>query len=278
MASSAKRHIVIVNDCAHVMEDLIPYLSKSYHIDFIQRSRARYSKTLGILVDILKARGDIFHVNYALQDAFMVDTLKGKLDLLHVHGSDVRTTMNSPLGWMVKRDLKHAKKVIYATPDLEIPVRKYRDDADYLPTPIDTFKFAPKDKYNQVPKALYFILKYERLPERLEDLLRSNGIELHILNRNIPYRDMPSLLRNFDIFIDRFTIDSFSKTCLESMSVGLATIDYRHKLNLEERVGVLSETGNVEREGRSNRLYAISNHEVGKVSKILSGFYEDLLN
>ena len=268
--------VVVVNDCAHVLEDLIPYLSERFNIEFIQRSRGWFSKTLGVFWKILRAEGDLFHVNYALQDAYLVDRLKHHLDILHIHGSDIRWTIHSKrYGWIVKNNLKHAKKVLYATPDLERAVKKLRPDAIYLPTPVRTDIFKMKKHYNDPPRAIYFKCHYERLPENLKELLKDNNISLTVKERNIPYSLIPSVLSEFDIYIDRFTIPSFSKTCLEAMSCGLATIDYRHKTNLPERTAFLSDISNVKETGKQNRKFILEKHDAKKVAEMLAEIWEE---
>jgi len=267
---------VVVNDCAHVMEDLIPYLSESFDVKFIQRSRGWWSKTVGVLWKILRAKGDLFHVNYALQDAYLVDKFKHHLDILHVHGSDVRWTLHSKkYGWIVKHNLKHANKVLYATPDLEQTVKKFRPDAIYLPTPVKTSVFNMKSHYNKHPKAVHFKLPYEKLSRKLRELLLEHNISLTVKERDVPYDSMPSVLSSFDIYVDRFTIPSLSKTCLEAMSCGLATIDYRHKTQLSERAAFLSDVSNVKEIGEENRKFVVENHEVRKVAEMLTKVWKD---
>jgi len=270
--------VVVVNDCAHVLEDLIPHLSKRFDIKFIRRSRGWFSKTLGLFWKILRAKGNIFHVNYALQDAYLVDKFKHHLDVLHVHGSDVRWTLHSKkYGWIVKSNLKHARKVLYATPDLEQAVKRLRPDAIYLPTPVKIDVFSMKHHYNEQPKAIYFKLHYEKMPSELEKALLENNISLTIMERNIPYEKMPETLQAYDIFIDRFTISSLSKTCLEAMSCGLATIDYRHRSELSERTSLLSNISNVKKIGRENREFVVKNHNVFKIAEMLSKIWEEFL-
>jgi|BEDMetMinimDraft_2_1075160.scaffolds.fasta_scaffold00018_22 hypothetical protein len=268
--------VVVVNDCAHVFEDLIPLLTDKFDIQFVQRTRGLWSKTLGILWKILVAEGELFHVNYALQDAFFADRLRHHLDILHVHGSDVRSTIHSKAyGWIVKSNLLHAKKVLYSTPDLQDSVKSIREDAIYLPNPVRIDKFPLKTKYNEVPRALYFRLNYEELPVDLRNWLQTKGIHLTVMQKNIPYNKMAEVLENFDIYIDRFSIPSFSKTCLEAMSCGLATIDYRHIGNLEERVSFLANSSNVRTEGLENRKYIIEIHDANKVADLLSKIWEE---
>lgn len=269
------RSVVIVNDCAHVMQDIIPCLL-DFNIIFIQRSRRLWSKTFGVLGQILHSNGDIFHVSYALQDAYFVEKFK-HLDVLHVHGSDVRWTIHSrKYGWIVKHNLKHAEKILYATPDLEPLVTKFRSDATYLPTPVKTNVFPPKKSYSKKPKALYFKLWYEQLPTQLRRTLAKNNIPLTIMDRNILYDKMPETLQLFNIFIDRFTIPSFSKTCLEAMSCGLTTIDHRHLNSVSRRVKELSNIATVKEIGKSNRRFVEKNHNVTKVAKQLCKVWKEL--
>jgi hypothetical protein len=258
------------------MEDLIPYLSESLDVEFIQRSRRWLSKTFDILLKILRANGDLFHVSYALQDAYLVDKLKHHLDILHIHGSDVRWIVHrKKYGWIVKSNLKHAGKVLYATPDLQQAVEKFRPDAIYLPTPVKTSVFKMKSRYNDPPKAVYFKLAYEKLPPELEKALAKSNISLTVMERNAPYEKMPEILQAFDIFIDRFTIPSLSKTCLEAMSCGLATIDFRHVINLVERVEELSDVRIVRHIGQDDRRFAQENHDVRKIARQLLKIYEE---
>jgi hypothetical protein len=270
--------VLVVNDCAHVMEDLIPYLSSKFDIQFIQRSRGLWSKTFGVLWKIAKSKGDLWHVSYALQDAYLVDKFK-HLDILHCHGSDVRWTIHSrKYGWIVKHNLKKAKKVLYATPDLESAVKQYREDAIYLPTPVRTDVFAPKQHYNNPLKAVYFKLPYEQLPLELDLFLRVKGITLDILERNVPYEKMPETLRQYDIFIDRFSIPSFSKTALEAMASGLVTVDYRHRENIVERLDMLMDTDTIRKEVRDNRRVIENFHNVSVVANQLRQIWDGMLN
>ena len=262
--------IVVVNDCAHVMEDIIPYMPWKFEIQFLHRTRGLWSKTFGMLWKIAKSIGDIYHANYALEDAYLVSKLK-HLDILHVHGSDVRWTLHSrKWGWMVRHDLESAKVVLYSTPDLSEQVKELRPDAIYLPTPVRTHFFSPKLEYNNPLKAVYFKLSYENLPLGLDSYLKHNNILLDTLERNIPYAEMPETLRRYDVFIDRFTIPSLSKTCLEAMSCGLTTIDYRHHAGYLSRVDEL----HPKEEGRKNREFVERNHAAEIVAKQLAEIWE----
>ena len=271
--------VCMVNDCAHVGEDLancINSMNGDIEVTLIRGSRRFFGKTFGALWKIAKLRNyDLYHVHYALQHAYLVDKLK-HLDILHVHGSDVRWTINSKKwGWIVRRNLKKAKVVLYATSDLKEHVLKFREDAIYLPTPVKTDVFTPKQDYGNPLKAVYFKLPYEKLPLGLDIYLKQNNIALDVLERNVPYEEMPETLRKYDIFIDRFSIPSFSKTCLEAMASGLATINYRHHENILGRVDELTDIKRIKREGIENRLFIEQNHDAKLVAGQLSRIWRD---
>jgi hypothetical protein len=60
------------------------------------------------------------------------------------------------------------------------------------------------------------------------------------------------------------------------MSCGLATIDYRHVNNIEERVSELSDISTVKRIGKENRQYILEYHEASKVANRLSEIWKNL--
>ncbi|HXZ97838.1 MAG TPA: hypothetical protein VED24_00565, partial [Candidatus Acidoferrum sp.] len=81
--------VTILNDCAYVGYEIAEELRiRGYEVLYLPRKRDLYSKTLGVLVNVLRSKG-ILHVNYALQDAYLAGKLKGSF-LLHAHGSDLR--------------------------------------------------------------------------------------------------------------------------------------------------------------------------------------------
>ena len=217
--------VTILNDCAYVGYEISKELkSRGYEVLYFPRGRSLYSKTFSVLVNIVRSRG-ILHVNYALQDAYLAGKLKGSF-LLHAHGSDLRWSIAGRWGWIVRSSLKVASKVIVATPDLLERAREYRTDSEYLPNPVDIERFAPQPREKARSKSvLYFPKWYETLPEELVKELHKAGFVLSAPAERVKYEDMPRLLCAHDVFIDRFTIPAFSKTCLEAMSCGIPTID-----------------------------------------------------
>jgi len=112
-------------------------------------------------------------------------------------------------------------------------------------------------------------------------------MDVTVSERRIPYEEMPYFLKLYDIFIDRHKIPSFSKTCLEAMSCGLATIDFRHMSEKEEGLvdnndlktvcKELLDKETVRRIGHQNRIYVEKFHNVEMVSEMLSSHFNELL-
>ncbi|PUA31216.1 MAG: hypothetical protein B9J98_07090 [Candidatus Terraquivivens tikiterensis] len=136
--------VVMVNDCAWVGQTLIKYSPPGVVYRHIKRSRNVISKTLGILVKIALSDGDVFHVHYGLQDHLLVKSLKRTPTVCHFHGSDLRATLNSKWGWVVRENLESADKVLVGVPDVLPVARRYRPDAEYLPNPVDLELFKPQ--------------------------------------------------------------------------------------------------------------------------------------
>lgn len=137
--------VVHINDCASVGETILRYLPEELVKQHIKRSRGLWSKTFGIAGKILKAKGDIYHVHYLLQDCFLASSF-GKNPLVgHAHGSDIRSGLKHRL-WkgLVKHNLKSCDRIFVSTADLIKTARDLRPDVEYIPNPVDTDFFYPK--------------------------------------------------------------------------------------------------------------------------------------
>lgn len=269
-----KTSVTIVNDCSYVMANLIPHI-KNYSINFIGRTRGLWSKTVALTLKISKAKSDLYHVNYALQDAFLVDKIK-HLDILHCHGSDVRWVIHSKRwGWLVRRNLQNAKKVLCSTPDLVYLLEDY--NAVWLPNPVDTEKFKPLHFPHSQPKAVYFAKWYEKLPEEVIRCCKKNGIHLTIIpfGLNLPYKFMPKFLSAFDILIDRFRIRSFSKTALEAFSCGLVRVPV-YEESISESLRKYSSLDYCHKQGLKNREYILRQHEASLIANKLQKIWKEL--
>lgn len=137
--------VVMVNDCAFVGETLIKYLPEDFSVLHLKRSRRFFDKTLGIGWRIFRAKGDLYHVHYLLQDCYLA--LKfGKQPIIgHAHGSDLRDTLHSrKWGWIVKRSLRGCDKILVAQPTILDVAKEFNATAEYFPIPYSPEIFYPK--------------------------------------------------------------------------------------------------------------------------------------
>lgn len=160
-------------------------------------------------------------------DIFALKALKQKV-LVHLHGTEIRKSHNK---LSARAALEICDEVLVGTPDL----LSYRPDAIWLPTPIDP-AFKPLENPQRYGKALYFKKWYEPEKEswvRLE--CEKMGLKLTVRRKPIPYREMPRFLNQFEVFFDRFTIPSLSKTALEALACGCKVISWKGSVtNLKE--------------------------------------------
>lgn len=272
--------IVHINDCAFVGASLVKELrARGYEVGHITRSRSLFSKTFGIGWKILRSGdADIYHVHYALQDAFLTRLLK-RLDVLHCHGSDLRWKIHGRWGRVIKSNLRKARKVIVSTSDILSRASEFNDSAEYLPNPIDTEIFKPRTKKRAEgkPRALYLEKWYEKLPPSLEESLEKYGFFLDkVKGKPHAYEDMPKVFSKYDVFIDQLTIDSLSKTCLEAMGCGLSCVTYLDKEHFGDVVERLSDPVVRTAQGRRNRRYILERHDVRKVVDRLTTIYKEV--
>ena len=250
----------MINDCSYVGLTILKYMPNNVDWHYIVRSRGFMDKTLGITYRILRARGDVYHVNYLLQDAYIAIKLgKGPL-LAHAHGSDLRNTMNKRfMGRIVKYVLKHADKIVVSTPDILGIAKDYRADAMYIPNPVDTQIFYPprgntgktgieKDRLRVLiasnsdwnvkgtdiaVKALsrikdrvdVFIIKYGRDLDRTIKLAKSLGLKVHLLDK-APHDLVREYYWMSDVVIDRFKLGSLGMVSLEAIASGRPVVTY----------------------------------------------------
>ena len=102
----------------------------------------RGAALLGAAASVRFGHFDVVHLHYA-RFGFM-GPLAGRPYALHVHGTDIRGVRPGSL-WSRETApfLRRARLVYYATPDLEPWLAPFRDDAVFLPNPIETDRFRP---------------------------------------------------------------------------------------------------------------------------------------
>ena len=279
--------VTIINDAAWVGLEIAKSLeSLGIEVKYLPRGRSIYGKTVGVFANALRSSG-IKHVNYALQDAFALRMVGKRIHILHCHGTDLfgildETFMKeskdlSRWEWMIKGNLKSAGKVIVSTADLLPLARRIRPDAEYVPNPIDTVRFSPRSLRNKKLRAIGFDLWYERVPKALVNKLMVAGVAVDIYSRRpFAYSEIHKILQQYDIYIDRMSVLSLSKTCLEAMSCGLVTIDYRHRDDLERRIDTVLDPSKRKSEGMENRDFILESHDSKKVATRLIQLYEEV--
>ena len=110
--------------------------------------------------------------------------------LLHYHGSDIRGRWDDKKGkW------KHANRIVVSTPDL---LKGAPKDAEYLPNPIDIEVFRDLGG-PRISKALHF--NYDAV-DLAEHVAAENGVQLTVMNKGIPYTDMPRILNAYRYYVD----------------------------------------------------------------------------
>lgn len=245
----------MINDCAHVGETLLKYLPSDIKKKHIKRNRRTWSKTFGLAYKIMKTKADIYHVNYLLQDCYIAAFLGKKPLIGHAHGSDLRVGLRHSL-WkrIVRYNLRHCDKVIVSTPDMLEMARQHREDAEYLPNPVDTQIFSPtplpskKEKLEVLIasnsdwnvkgidiaiKALsrikdqieVSIIRYGRDFHKTIGLARALGLKLHILEKTA-HEKMREYYWSSNVVIDQFKLGSLGMISLEAIACGRPVITY----------------------------------------------------
>jgi glycosyltransferase involved in cell wall biosynthesis len=169
--------------------------------------------------------------------------------VLHCHGSDVRSGLYHPLRkHLVTYSLKRAEMVLLSTPDLYQHVKPIREDAIFLPNPIDTTVFSPGAQGTEttIRILINMSLKKSKAPEiafeaaeqiqkmfaDIEVYAFASGPEFNHFRQYggvnfmdpIPHENMPNLVNSFDIILGQFSIGSLGMSELESMACGKPVI------------------------------------------------------
>jgi glycosyltransferase involved in cell wall biosynthesis len=198
--------VVMINDCAFVGETLLKYMPPNIEKQHIKRTRGTWSKTLGLAYKILKAKGNVYHAHYLLQDCYIATRFGRKPLIGHAHGSDLRTSLNHPLwGRVVRHNLKKCDKVLISTPDILGIAKEFREDAEYLPNPID----------NE-----YFYLEPYKPHDGKKRVLIASDCNFDAKGTDIAIRALSKIKDDIDVSIIEYGVD-FSKTVALASSLGL---------------------------------------------------------
>jgi glycosyltransferase involved in cell wall biosynthesis len=245
----------MINDCAFVGQTIFKHLPADIEKQHIKRTRGLWSKTFGLTYKILKAKGDLFHAHYLLQDCYLAARLGKKPLIGHAHGSDLRVSLKHPLwGRIVRHNLKNCNKILVSTPDILSIAKSFRKNAEYLPNPVDTDLFFPKPAvpHNGKPRVLIAsdsnwsvkgtdvairalslikdkvnvsIIAYGADFHKTVALASSLGLHLNVLSK-ISHEKLNEYYWNSDVVIDRFKIGSLGLVSLEAIACGRPVLCY----------------------------------------------------
>jgi glycosyltransferase involved in cell wall biosynthesis len=214
-------------------------------------------------------------VHYLLQDCFIAACLGKKPLIGHAHGSDLRSTLNHPVwGRVVRYNLAKCDKVIVSTPDILGIAKKFRDDAVYLPNPVDMELFYPKPLMSHggrkrvliasdsnwsvkgtdiAIKALsrmkddveVSIIAYGKDFDKTIALASSLGLRLNVLPK-VPHERLNEYFWNADVVLDQFKLGSLGMVSLEAIACGRPVITYVSSEYSEYRNFPLKDVNNIE--------------------------------
>lgn len=245
----------MINDCAFVGETLLKYMPSDIEKLHIKRSRSFWSKTFGLAYNILRAKGDVYHVHYLLQDCYLATRFKKKPLIGHAHGSDLREIIKTKKwGWIVKHNLQHCDKILVAQPTILDIAKSYNDTAEYFPIPYDPKIFYPKPLYKGrkekivlvasphnfkvkgTDKFLYActkvkvsfelkIIGYGKDLEKAKALIKKLGLKATIL-RKVPHEQMNRLYWEADLVLGSFGVGQLDTVAIEAMACGRPVIHH----------------------------------------------------
>ena len=308
--------VVMINDCAFVGETLLKYMPSNVEKQHIKRSRGFWSKTFGLAYNILKAKGDLYHVHYLLQDCYIASKLGKKPIIGHAHGSDLRSALKHFL-WsrIVEHNLRNCDKVLVSTPDILGIAKSYREDTKYLPNPVDAEIFYPKPLLEHGGKKRVLIasdsnwnikgtdiaikalsrikddvdvsiIAYGVDFERTLSLAYSFGLHLNILPK-VSHEKLNHYYWNADVVIDRFKLGSLGMVSLEAIACGRPVITYVSSEYIEyadfplRDVKTEEEIANAIMDAnlqlwKKEYMYLEKNHKAKSVVEILLSIYKDV--
>jgi glycosyltransferase involved in cell wall biosynthesis len=247
--------VAMINDCAYVGETLLKYMSPDIEREHITRTRGAWSKTFGIAYKILRAKADLYHAHYLLQDCYIAACWGKKPLVGHAHGSDLRKSLKHPLwGRIVRHNLRKCSRILVSTPDVLNTARRFREDAEYLPNPVDTQLFYPKPTVKSAEKKKVLIasdcnwavkgtdiairalskingevdvsvIGYGVDFQRTLTLASSLGLKLNVLSK-ARHANIARYYWNSDVVIDRFTLGSLGVVSLEAIACGRPVLAY----------------------------------------------------
>lgn len=188
------------------------------------------SKLFAVKVLSIIPKADIVHIHSLHRLVPIIRRIYPKKPIvLHYHGSEIRGKWKSKEMYWI-----YADAVLVSTPDLLAGAPRH---VIYLPNPVDTELFRPMPEYRISENIGIFIHRgytdYDEAIRKTAEIAKKIKIKVFIhdsLNKPIPYLLMPKFLNKFNYFIDRWWINSLSKTALEALACGLKVIRWDGKV------------------------------------------------
>jgi len=308
--------LVMINDCAFVGETLLKYMPPELEKQHIKRSRSFWSKTFSLALKILRAKADVYHANYLLQDCYIASRLNKKPLVGHAHGSDLRTSLNHFV-WsrIVRHNLKHCDKILVSTPDILSIAKRYREDAEYIPNPINAELFYPKSGFQKGKKKRVLIasdsnwnvkgtdiaikalskikeevnvsiIQHGKDFDKTKALAFSLGLNPKILPK-APHEKLNEYYWDADVVIDRFALGSLGMISLEAIACGRPAIAYVSSdypenkdfplKDLRDEETIANTISNLPSDlWEREHIFLTKHHDVEKIESRLLSIYEEL--
>lgn len=307
----------MINDCAFVGETLLKYFPPDIEKHHIKRSRSVWSKTFGIAYNIMRSEADVYHAHYLLQDCYIAERLRKHPLIGHAHGSDLRVSLKH-FAWkrIVRHNLKHCDKVLVSTPDVLTQAGAFREDASYLPNPVDTNVFHPKPLIAHEGKMRVLIASSAWIAKGTDIIIHALGelrdkVEASMINYGVDYAQMLALARslnlqiktlpklthedvreyywNADLILDQFRCGVVGNVFLEAVACGRPAIGYvsseypeYEKLPLkdidssEKMVKAIEDVKDLTDLWKTQYAYLKAEHDVNTIVKKTLKLYEEL--
>jgi len=241
--------VVMINDCAFIAETLLKNLPPNLEKEHIKRTRGLWSKTFGLAYRIHRAKGDVYHAHYLLQDCYLASVLGKKPLVGSAHGSDLRQQIRSrKWGRIVRHNLKACDRILVSQPTLMETARQYNERAEYFPIPYDPNTFYGKpmlenrdkktvliasahdfavkgtDKFLQalalISKPITIMaIRFGRNLVEAQQLSNRLNLKVDFIER-VPHEKINELYWQSDIVLGSFGVGQLDTVAIEAMACG----------------------------------------------------------
>lgn len=322
--------ILHVREIANVAATLVEGLRHLGHEAELKPMRTRRSEgaleVTGVPARLMEARRinsyirrrsfDVVHLHWAYMG--WMGILGNYPYLLHCHGFDLARNLEWPvLGWLTRRALRKAQRVFYSTPDLAPHAAQVRDDAVFIPNPIDLERFRPTQAPNRLGRRILMISRFEakkgpetavamiRELKRRDPNVRVDAFDWGVMRSQpltsglnliprVPYSEMPALLGRYDIVVGQFKLGIISMSELEAMACGKPLVSFfnypqaydepppifstRDAEEGAESLAKLLEDDQLRKQaGEAGRAWVEQHHECVNVARIIEQHYREAL-